>query len=321
MAFTNTDTNMTTSTGLAPGMQTYYNRELLRLFEPNLVHLQFGKEYRMPENNGLVMNIRKPLPIAANTTSLTEGDPGDGIMLSEVAVTMQLNQYGTYARLTDKLDMSHLDIKILEKAQRFADASARSIDAVVRDELATCTNVIYAGGKTSRAALTSSDKLTSDLLLDAVKVLKKAHAQPFGGYYIAIIGPDVWRNMWDDERFTKVTSYQDKEAVYTGEVGRIGGVRLVETTEAKIFEGAGAAIGSSTTDKYDVASTIILGQEAYGYTSWRGAKPRVVVKPVGSAGTNDPLDQISTVGWKMDGFGVKLLQPEYAVRIESGVPA
>jgi len=56
-------------------------------------------------------------------------------------------------------------------------------------------------------------------------------------------------------------------------------------------------------------------------TSWKGAKPRVIVKPAGSAGTADPLDQISTVGWKMDGFGVKLLQPEYAVRIECGFTA
>ena len=40
-----------------------------------------------------------------------------------------------------------------------------------------------------------------------------------------------------------------------------------------------------------------------------------------SAGTADPLDQISTVGWKMDGFGAKLLQPEYAVRIECGFSA
>lgn len=28
MAYTNTDTNMTTSSGLSAGMQTYYNREL-----------------------------------------------------------------------------------------------------------------------------------------------------------------------------------------------------------------------------------------------------------------------------------------------------
>lgn len=46
MANTNTNTNMTTSSGLTPGMQTYYNRTLLETFEPNLVHLQFGDEHR-----------------------------------------------------------------------------------------------------------------------------------------------------------------------------------------------------------------------------------------------------------------------------------
>ena len=49
----------------------------------------------------------------------------------------------------------------------------------------------------------------------------------------------------------KVSQYQDKENIYTGEVGRLFGVRLVETTEAKIFEGAGA-------DGADVASVIVL---------------------------------------------------------------
>lgn len=44
MAYTSTNTNMTASTGLTPGMQTYYNRELLRTFEPELVHMQFGEE-------------------------------------------------------------------------------------------------------------------------------------------------------------------------------------------------------------------------------------------------------------------------------------
>ena len=91
-------------------------------------------------------------------------------------------------------------------------------------------------------------------------------------------------------------------------------MRLVETSEAKIFSGAGSS-GA------DVASIIVLGKYAYGVTSWKGAKPRVIIKPSGSAGTADPLDQISSVGWKMDGFGVKLLQPEYAVRIECGFTA
>ena len=314
MAYTSTNTNMTASTGLTPGMQTYYNRELLRTFEPELVHLQFGDEHRMPENSGLVMNMRKIIPLEANTNTLSEGEPGESVMLTETEVTVKLEQYGEYARCTDKLDLSHLDMNILRKTKLFGDAGARSIDAVVREELATCTNVIYAGGKTSRSALTSADKLTTKELRKAVRKLKKAHAQTFGGYDIAIVGPDTFYDLQDDETFVAVSRYQDKEAVYTGEIGRLFGCRIVETTEAKVFEGAGAS-GA------DVASVIVLGQYAYGYTSFKGAKPRVIVKPAGSAGTSDPLDQISTVGWKMDGFGVKMLQPEYAVRIECGFTA
>ena len=315
MAYNTTlTTNKTDTSALAPGMQTYYNRELLRTFEPELVHLQFGDEHRMPENSGLVMNMRKIIPLEANTNTLSEGEPGESVMLTETEVTVKLEQYGEYARCTDKLDLSHLDMNILRKTKLFGDAGARSIDAVVREELATCTNVIYAGGKTSRSALTSADKLTTKELRKAVRKLKKAHAQTLGGYYIAIVGPDTFYDLQDDETFVAVSRYQDKEAVYTGEIGRLFGCRIVETTEAKVFEGAGAS-GA------DVASVIVLGQYAYGYTSFKGAKPRVIVKPAGSAGTSDPLDQISTVGWKMDGFGVKMLQPEYAVRIECGFTA
>ena len=314
MAYTNTDTNMTTSSALSAGMQTYYNRELLRTFEPNLVPLQFGDEHRMPPHSGLVMNMRKLIPLETNTKALSEGDPGESVMLAETEVTVQLQQYGEYARCTDKLDLTHLDMDIMRRTKLFGDAGARSIDAVVREELAKCANVIYAGGKASRAELTAADKLTSRELRKAFKTLKKNHAQTFGGYYVAIIGPDTMYDLQEDEAFVKVSQYQDKENIYTGEVGRLFGVRLVETTEAKIFEGTGA-------DGADVASVIVLGQYAYGVTSLKGAKPRVIVKPAGSAGTADPLDQISTVGWKMDGFGAKLLQPEYAVRIECGFSA
>ena len=313
-AYTNTNTNMTTSTGLTPGMQTYYNRELLRTFEPNLVHLQFGENYRMPMNSGITMNMRKMIPVAAKTTALEEGNPGDGKMLAEVAVTTTIQQFGDYARCSDWLDMVHLDENITRRVQRFGDAGARSVDALVREELATCTNVIYAGGKTARAQLTAADKLTSKELRKAVRTLKKNLAEKFNGYYVAIVGPDTVYDLQEDDAWVKVSEYQDKENIYTGEVGRLFGIRFVESTEAKIFEGAGASSA-------DVASVIVLGRYAYGLTSLKGAKPRVIVKPAGSAGTADPIDQISTVGWKLDGFAAKLLQPEFAVRIECGFTA
>lgn len=314
MPYSNENANFTTSAGISPAMQTYYNRTLLQHFEPELVHLQFAEMYPMPKNNGMVMNMRKLLPLETKTTALEEGNPGAGVLLSETQVTVPLKQYGDYGSFSDAFDFANLDWNLAHKVETFADAGARSIDAVVREELATCTNVLYAGGKTARDTLTAADKLTSVELRKAVKMLKKANAQRFNGYYIAIVGPDVIYDLQDDEAFVKVSQYQDRENIYTGEVGRLFGVRLVETSEAKIFEGAGE--GGA-----DVASVIVLGKYAYGVTSWKGAKPRTIIKPAGSAGTADPLDQISSVGWKMDGFGVKLLQPEYAVRIECGFTA
>ena len=314
MAYTNTDSNFTTSAGISPAMQTYYNRTLLQTFEPALVHLQFAEVYPMPANNGLTQSLRKLIPIPTNTTELAEGNPGEGVLLSEVEVLMHLKQYGDYGCFSDLFDFANIDIRLANKVKLFADAGARSIDALVREELATCPNVLYANGKTERGALGAGDKLTSTELRKAVKILKKAKAKTFDGYYVAIVGPDTIYDLQEDESFVRVSEYQNKEAIFSGEVGRLWGIRFVESTEAKIFEGEGS--GGA-----DVASIIVLGQYAYGVTSWKGAKPRTIIKAPGSAGTADPLDQISTVGWKMDGFGVKLLQPEYAVRIETGVSA
>ena len=309
------NTNMTTTPGLSAGMTTLYNKNLLRTFEPVLAHLQFGDEHPFPKNNGTKMSFRKLIPLDADTTALSEGEPGDPQMIAEVEVTSELAQYGKYIRTTDKLDMTHFDLNIDRKITLLGNQGRLSMDAVVRDELATCTNVIYAGGKNSRSALTSADIVTSRDIRRAVRTLKNSLAMPFeDGMYVALVNPNVTFDLQDDENFKKVSQNQDKMNIYSGEVARLFGCRFVETTQAKVFEGAGAS-GA------DVASIIVLGRYAYGYSSLTGADPRVIVKPHGSAGTADPLDQLATVGWKMDGFAVKLLQPEYAVRIECGMSA
>ncbi len=307
---------MTTATsGLSSGMVTLYNKNLLKTFEPLLAHLKFGDEHPFPKNNGKTQSFRKLIPLEADTTTLTEGEPGDPETIAEVEVLATLKQYGKYVKTTDLLDLTHFDLTIDRKVMMLGEQGRESIDAVVRDELATCTNVIYANGKTSRATLTAADKLTTRELRKAVRELKKNHAQTFAdGCYVALVTPDVVFDLQDDENFIKVSAYQMKEGILMGEIGKLFGCRIVETTQAKVFEKAGAS-------NADVASVIVLGQYAYGYTSLTGSNPRVIVKPAGSAGTGDPLDQVSTVGWKMDGFAVKLLQPEFAVRIECGFSA
>ena len=74
----------------------------------------------------------------------------------------------------------------------------------------------------------------------------------------------------------------------------------------------------------DVHATIIYGQKAFGcVTLGSKSKPnfRIIVKPLGSAGTSDPLDQRGTIAWKVPFFAAAVLQDDFIVRIEHGVSA
>ena len=306
--------NKASSAALHTTVQNYYDGKLLMEMEKRLVYYQGGQRRSLPKGSGRVAEFWRYEPFDAVTTALTEGVVPDGQTLSMSKVTAEVKAYGGYVATTDVLDLTGVNTQTNQLVHLMARQGALSVDHIVRDVIFGGTNAMYCGKKAARDAVTAADKLTSKELRKAVKALKKNHAQTFGGYYIAIVGPDTMYDLQEDEAFIKVSQYQDKENIYTGEVGRLFGVRLVETTEAKIFEGKGAS-GA------DVASVIVLGKYAYGITSLKGSKPSVIVKPAGSAGTADPLDQISTVGWKMDGFGVKMLQPEYAVRIECGFSA
>jgi len=52
----------------------------------------------------------------------------------------------------------------------------------------------------------------------------------------------------------------------------------------------------------------------------RGAM-QSIVKPRGSAGADDPLDQRSTVGAKVPAYAAKILNDLWLVRIEHGASA
>jgi N4-gp56 family major capsid protein len=112
-----------------------------------------------------------------------------------------------------------------------------------------------------------------------------------------------------DPNWVEWQKYTSPEHMYQNEIGKIAGVRFVETTEGKIFTGAGAS-------GMDIYSTLIIAANAYGTTNIEGGGLQLIVKQKGSAGTADPLDQRSTVGWKATKTAERLVE-DYMVRIET----
>ena len=147
----------------------------------------------------------------------------------------------------------------------------------------------------------------------AVRTLKRRNAQKIDGSYVGIIHSDCSFDLTEDPNWKYPHQYQDTTELYEGEIGKIEGVRFVETTEAKIFEKAGAS-------GRDVYATLIIGSDAYGVTDIQGGGLQHIVKQLGSAGTADPLNQRATAGWKATKTAVRLVE-DYMVRIETASSA
>ena len=96
--------------------------------------------------------------------------------------------------------------------------------------------------------------------------------------------------------------------VMVGEIGKLGNIRFIETSEAKIWKDETCPTGLA------VFGTLVLGAHAYGVTELEGGGLEHIVKQLGYG--DDPLNQRASVGWKGMRAAERLVE-QYMVRIES----
>ena len=304
--------NYTGSATLTAEMKTFYDMTLIDEAQANLVHDQFGQKRPIPANGGKTIEFRKFAPLAKALTPLTEGVTPDGKSLSVSTITATVNQYGDFVTQSDVLELTSLDNTILEATKLLGRQAGITLDTIVRNVLNSGTNVTYcpkvaADGTetavTTRTALDATSQLTVKVIQQVVAKLRGQNAPTIGGKYVAIIHPYVAYDLMRDPEWIDAHKYTNSGNLYEGEIGEIAGVRFVQTTEAKVFDGG-------------VFSTIFLGEGAYGVTEITGGGLQTIVKQKGSAGTGDPLDQRSSVGWKAIKTAEILIE-NYIVRVES----
>lgn len=304
----------TTATGtLAPTIQTYYDKKLIKRLVEEFVHMQFGQKRPIPKNGGKTVDFRKFSALAAATTPLTEGVTPAGNAITITNVTATPLQYGDYIEISDVLDMVAIDPVLDEMTDVLGEQASRTLDTIVRDIVVAGTTVQYAAGRASRITVAAGDNLTVAEIRKAVRTLKRNNVKPLeGGDYVAIVEPGSVFDLQGDTKWEAAAQYAGSRQIFSGEMGRLYGVRFVETSLAKKFAGAGAAA-------VDVYATVVIGRDAYGIVDISGSgNVENIVKPKGSSGTADPLNQRSTTGWKAM-FTAKILEQLAMVRIEHTV--
>lgn len=310
------NTNVTTDSGLSVENKTFYDRTLLESAKPNLIHSQFGQKRPIPKNGGKKIEFRRYGALPKALTPLTEGVTPDGRKLTVTAIEAEVHQYGDYVALSDVLDLTAIDNNVLEATKAIGNQAGLTLDTITRNILQAGTNVQYcpkvgATGTTavtSRADIDATCKLTVDEIKKAVATLKANNVPKISGSYVAIIHPYAAYDLMSGPAWEEMHKYTTSDNMYEGEIGRIAGVRFVESSEALIVK---------TSTNPAVFCTLVLGENAYGITEVTGGGLKTIIKQLGSAGTADPLDQRSTVGWKAMQTA-EILQQNYMIRIESG---
>jgi hypothetical protein len=243
---------ITTGTSMmGPAIQTIWSKEILFQSMPVLRFEQFAvKKTELGVMPGLVVNFMRynnlPVPagplvegirmrthaITANQYSITVQEQGFGVAVSELLLNASFDDVmASASRLLGRNMALYMDTQARQTLQR-----ASSV--VFGRQKPTAINTgygVYEPGTaaTTVAAVTGGTDyyLHPHSVKDAVEVLSSKNIPRLGETYVAFIHPHQSRRLRDTPEWIEVTKYAAPGNFMLGEIGRLGDVVFIETTQ------------------------------------------------------------------------------------------
>lgn len=317
-------TNFSGKDTLAPTLKTFYDTELLENARVEMFYAQFGKKQPLPAGRGRTIEWRK-WNTFERASKLKEGVIPTGQKFGMSSKTGTIDQYGTYAAITDVLELHAYDDVILGATEEMGASAAETQEVLIRDALLTNTNVLYCDNITLATGAVASTPtacnemeateetmslLTPRMIAKAATKLKKDRVPKINGKYYAVIHPSVLEDLRNHKDWIEAHKYSATSEIFNGEVGELHGVRFIEDTFAPVLKDDYANKASTAT-----YATYFFGKDAFGVVDPEGGALQMIVKNKGEIG--GPLEQYSTIGYKFETNGATMLYAERVLRVMS----
>lgn len=301
--------------GVSPTLRLFLEKKLLTRLVPKFVHVKDGYTRGIPAGNGKTISFRRRNhlnPTTASAYALTEGTSPSALTPSTDEIQVSVTQYGGWIDAYDVADLISYDDLMAADLEDLGDFNGQVLDISVRENLVTGTNVVRAGGRASRGAVTSTDYLDDTTLKKAVTFLRNKNVPTFpDGTYHCILPSLAMNDLFATDAWKYPGFYQDAQSIRMGKISQLYGITFMDSSLAKVFTGAGAS-------SIDVYSGVVYGPGAYGVPNLPGLDQKVIIKPVGSSGSADPLNQRGSRGTKAS-MGSSILDQNKIIRLEFAV--
>lgn len=308
---------ITTTAQVPPEVRTYFDRLLLTLARPYYIYDMFAQKRTIPLNSGDQMVFRRYSTLSAATVPITDGTTPPGDALSVTDFSTQIKWYGNFVVITDQVQFTVQDRVLNESTRVLSLQLGLTIDTLIRNMMVATASSILASNGINGGTPT---EITTIDIKTAVRALRLGNARlmtkpipgenrfatsPVRSSYWGFMDVSIQNDLEACADFLSAANYPNPLDALEAEWGSTNNVRWLLSTN-----------GYSTTAAIPVWSNIILGQEAYGVVKLGSKEAEFIVKPLGSSGTNDPLNQRGSVGYKYP-FATRLLNDNWITRLLS----
>lgn len=302
------------TTDLTQEMSVLYEKTFLDRAEYEYIFNQGAQMRAQPKNSGKQVNFTRHTPLATATTALTEGTNPSEVALTATTVSAALAEYGTTVKISRFLSLTSIDANNEEKIDVVGQNMGETIDELTRNELATGATAQLAGGKAALTDVAITDVLSVTELRKAVRTLKKNKAKRYQDRiapWMGKIGPDTSYDLTSDSTFISADIYDNgSEKLYNGELGKILGVRLMESPNQNETANGG-------TSNADIVWNFIHGKNAFGCIDLVGDKPEMYIIPHTKIDSGNAAGRFSLVSWAA-AYVSKTLNANWLLAIKTG---
>lgn len=323
-AYTGATTNFDSGNSMDGEIKSFYDTSLLVNARADMYYAQFAARQPLPRGKGKTVEWRR-WNTFARASKLQEGVIPTGQKFGMTTKRASIDQYGTYAAITDQLELHAYDDVILGATEEMGASAAETQEVLIRDALLTNTNVLYCDNinlstgavvstptspATMEASSTVMSMFTPTMAARAVTILKKNKVPTIGGKYYCVIHPSVSYDLRQHKDWIDMHKYAATSEIFNGEIGELHGMRFIEDTFAPILGGEYANKAGTVT-----YASYCFGKDAFGIIDPEGGGMEMIVKSKEQAG--GPLNQFSTVGYKLETNGATVLYTERTLRVMS----